>query len=108
MSGLDSTDISYAEDEVEVITSLAGCPGACLSLHLPLTERVYFLTSFVSYTDFLLQFPFYFSSDGENLRIRLRLLGYKEHLDLHLQVLLESTCLALLVSYHARRKPTMS
>ena len=38
---------------------------------------------------FLLQFQFYLSSDGENLRIYLGLLRYKEHLDLHLQVFAE-------------------
>ena len=42
----------------------------------------------------------------KTLGILLGLLGYKEHLDLHLQALLKSTCSVLFVSHHVRRKPT--
>jgi len=45
----DSTHISSAEGGVRVIAWLAGHSGACLSLHLPLTERVSSLTFSIFY-----------------------------------------------------------
>ena len=48
---LDITHKSYAEDEVGVVTWLMGYPRACLSLHLPLTERVTLPTLSASHPD---------------------------------------------------------
>ena len=47
----NSTHISYVEGKVGVVSWLAGYPGACMSLHLPSTERVSLLTSSVFYPD---------------------------------------------------------
>ena len=104
----ESIRISYAEGEVGVIAWLMGYPEACLGLHLPSTERASSPTSFVFYPDF------FFSGSRstsqvmmKNLRIHLGLLGYKEYLNLHLQVLLKYTCSVFLVSHHVWRKLTI-
>ena len=108
VQALDSTHISYVEGEVRAISWLVGYPWACLSLHLLLTVGVYLPTHLHLILIFLLCFPFYLLSDGENLRIHLGLLRYKKHLDLYFQALQKSTCSVLLVSHHVRRKLTMS
>jgi len=69
------------------------------SLHLPVLYLVLVL---------LLQSPFYFMGNRENLRVRLKLLRDKKHLDIHLQPLLKPAGPLLLIAHHVGCKSTES
>jgi len=56
----------------------------------------------------LLQSPFYFSSYDEDLGICFQLLGYKKHLDIHLQSLLKPAKTIFFICHHIRCKPAES
>ena len=101
----DNTHILFAEGEVGGIALLVGYLGVWLSLtSLQLKGSIHWLSLHLILT-LLSQSPFYLTSDDKDLRIRLELLGYKKHLDLHPQALLESPCSDLLIGHHVWLEP---